>query len=131
MALAILDDEIRGDTKTALSKMQPEYSMTWVYKSQKGEVFPRRSVSKPGDLQDAYVIQGRRYDIKNVVAHDSTVMIEMIESYPDPDTKKIYQTPQVIVLEFKGGKILRGRHYCDPQVSSLDLDSDTLDNLYK
>ncbi len=47
-------------------------------------------------------------------------MAEMIESYPDPKTKKVYKTPMVIVWEFKNGKIFKGRHYCDPQVSYID-----------
>jgi len=130
-ALAILDDEIKGDTKSALLKMHPDYSMTWVNKTQKGTLFPKAFVRDVKDLTDVYVIKDRKYDIKNIVATGNTVMIEMIESYPDPKTKKVYKTPQVIVLEFKGGKILRGRHYNDPQISYLDIDDQTLEQIYK
>jgi len=130
-ALAILNDEIRGDLVAALSKMDPAYSMTWVYKTpKKGTLFP---VSRPDfeeDMKEAYVVKGRNYDIKNITEGPDTVMIEMVESYPDPDTKKLYQTPQVIVMEFKDGKIIRGRHYCDPNISYLDLKKEDIDGIY-
>jgi len=130
-ALSLLDDEINGDVKSALSKMHPEYSMTWVYKSTNGKLFPRQYASKSDDLRDVYLIKGRGYDIKHVTSREDVVMIEMIENYPDQDTKKIHRTPQVIVLEFRDGKVLRGRHYCDPQISYLDLDDNMLTDAYK
>ena len=48
-------------------------------------------------------------------------MVELIESYPNPETKKIYRTPLVLVLEMKNGKIVTGRHYCDPRLSYRHL----------
>lgn len=45
----------------------------------------------------------------------------MIESYPDPESRKMYRTNQVIVLELNDGKIRTGRHYCDPKLSFADL----------
>jgi ketosteroid isomerase-like protein len=131
-ALQILEDEIRGDVASALKKMDPSYSMTWVYKApKKGTLFP---VSRPdfqADMKDVYKIEGRHYDIKNVTEGENVVMIEMIESYPDPETKKLYQTPLVIVMEFKDGKIIRGRHYCDPNLSYLDLKKEDIDGIFK
>lgn len=116
LALDILRDEVKGDIKSALAKMSPEYSMTWMYK--KGEMlFP---VSRPdfsAEMKDVYAITGRKYDIKKIAEGEGTVMIELIESYPDPKTKEVYRTPLVLVLEIRDGKILRGRHYCDPAVS--------------
>jgi ketosteroid isomerase-like protein len=58
-------------------------------------------------------------------------MIEMVESYPDPKTKKVYRTPLVIVLEMQNGKIRRGRHYCDPDLSYLHLTKKTVERAYR
>lgn len=129
-ALEILQDEIIGNVESALKKMDPSYSMTWVYKSQKGILFPQSKPDFKSEMKDVYKIDGRNYDIKNVTEGDNVVMIEMIESYPDPETKKLHQTPLVIVLEFKDGKILRGRHYCDPQLSYLDLKKEDIDRVF-
>ena len=57
-------------------------------------------------------------------------MVELVESYPDPDSKKMYRTPLVLVLEFKDGKIHRGRHYCDPQLSYLYLSAKQIKEIY-
>lgn len=58
-------------------------------------------------------------------------MIEMVESYPDPKTEKVYKTPLVIILEMKDGKIKRGRHYCDPDLSYLNLSNKQIDKIFK
>ncbi len=126
LVLDILQDEIRGDVAAALSKMDKNYSMTWVYKSPKGVLFP---VSKPdfaADMKEAYVIKDRKYDIKNIAEGENVVMVELVESYTDQDTNQFHQTPLTLVLEIKDGKILRGRHYCDPQVSYLKLDNNEI-----
>lgn len=115
--IEILQDEVRGDTKNALKKMTKDYTMTWVYETSKGTLFPHTKVSKDDDLDDAYVIKGRKYEIFHLAENKNTVMVELIESYPDPDTKKVYRTPLVLVLEMKNGKIETGRHYCDPRLS--------------
>jgi len=66
--------------------------------------------------EDIYPISGRIYDIRNITESDNVVMVELIESYPDPDNKIIFRTPLIIVLEFQNGKIKNGRHYCDPNI---------------
>ena len=119
--LDILKDEIRGDVQSALKKMTSDYSMTWVYKTKRGVLFPRTKNDIKKDLAETYPIKGRKYDIKNIAEGDNVVIVEMVESYPDPETKKVYRTPLVIVLEMKGGKIRIGRHYCDPDLSYLCL----------
>jgi len=120
LVLDILKDEVEGDAKGALKKMTGDYSMTWMYKW-KDELFPSSEVSEEKDLMDVYPIKGREYDIRNIAEGEDLVMLELIESYPDPKTGKMYRTPQVIVLEIKDGKIKKGRHYCDPQVSHIEL----------
>jgi hypothetical protein len=58
-------------------------------------------------------------------------MVEMVESYPDPKTKKVYRTPLVIVLEMKNGKIRTGRHYLDPRLSFKYLTKRQVKKAYK
>jgi hypothetical protein len=128
--LEILKNEIEGDVQSALQKMDSGYSMTWVYKSPKGVLFP---VSRPdfkAEMKEVYKIEGRTYDIKNVAEGENIVMVELVERYPDPETKHLHQTPLVLVIEMQNGKIRRGRHYCDPQISYLDLKKEDIDQIY-
>lgn len=119
--LDILRDEVLGDTKNALRKMAKDYTMTWVYGSKNGTLFPKTAVSKGADLDDTYIIKGRKYEIMHIAEGKNVVIVELIESYPDPDTKKTYRTPLVLVLKMKNGKIETGRHYCDPRLSYRHL----------
>lgn len=90
MVLDILQDEINGDTSSALKKVTKDYTMTWVYKSKKG-LFPTEKITSGKDLEDIYVIKGRQYDIRNIAEEKNVVMVEMIESYPDPKNKESVQ----------------------------------------
>lgn len=126
--LAILQNEVDGDTKAAMEKMTDDYTMTWVYETRSGDNFPRSHVNKSADLEDVYHYKGREYDIRNMVETDEVVMLEVIESYPDPDTGQMYRTPQVIVLQLKDGKIQTGRHYCDPRLSFKELTKEEIDD---
>jgi ketosteroid isomerase-like protein len=131
-ALDILDDEIKGDIQAALKKMHDDYSMTWVYKTHKTkELFPTTPKNIKKMMSAVYHIKGRSYDIKNVSEGKDVVMIELVESYPDPKTRKVYRTPLVLVLEFKKGKIITGRHYCDPQIPYLHLSKKQINKIYK
>jgi hypothetical protein len=127
IALEILKDEASGDTKAAAEKMHlDDYSMTWMYRS-KSDLFP--SVS--GDvvresMSDVYTIKGRVYEIINHAQGDDVVFIEMIESYPDEKSGKEFRTPITLVLKFKDGKIITGRHYTDPQLSYEYLSKETI-----
>lgn len=119
--LEILKDEINGDVASAMRKLTPDYTMTWVYKGRNSVLFPRTRRDVERELEVVYPIRGRKYDIKNIAEGRDLVMVEMVESYPDARTGKIYRTPLVIVLEMKKGKIRKGRHYCDPDLSYLHL----------
>lgn len=131
VVLAILNDEVRGEVKSALKKLSKNYSMTWVYRHPKNKkLFPRTKKDIQADLEEVYPIKGRRYDIKNIAEGDGVVMVELIESYPDPKVKKRYQTPLVLVLEMKNGKIQKGRHYCDPNLSYLHLTKKQLHKIF-
>ena len=118
--LDILQDEVDGNVVSALRKMTRDYTMTWMYKSGK-MLFPSTGKNVEKEMKEVYPIKGRQYDIRNVAEGDGVVMIELVESYPDPKTRKVYRTPLVLVLEMKNGKIRRGRHYCDPKISYLHL----------
>jgi ketosteroid isomerase-like protein len=124
--LAILKNEVDGDVKAALQKMTGDYSMTWMY--QRGEeLFPATGKSVESEMEEAYPIKGRRYDIRNIAEGDDVIMVELIESYPDPETGKEYRTPLVLVLEMEDGKIKKGRHYCDPRTSFMYLSQKQID----
>lgn len=78
-------------------------------------------------MTEAYPIRGREYDIRNITENENVVMIEVIESYPNEETGKVYRTPQVIVLELVNGKIRTGRHYTDPRLSYMELTKEAID----
>ena len=119
IALSILEDEATGNLSSALSKLHPDYLMTWMYQGK--TTFPRETFKNLDEGKEIYEIKGRKYDIKNIAETENVVFIELVESYPDPKTKKVYRTPLVLVLEFQNSKIRRGRHYCDPKISHLHL----------
>ena len=129
----ILEDEIRGDISSALKKMTDDYSMTWVYKRKDGKLFPTvTSEDVRAAMKDVYVIKGREYKIRHIIAQDNVVMAELVESYPDENNPEIvYRTPVVIVWEFENGKIKTGRHYCDPQLSYMNLSEEDVKGIYR
>lgn len=128
--LRILEDEIRGNTAAALKKLAQKYSMTWVYKAKNGKLFPKTTSNIKKELEEVYYIKDRKYDIKNIAEGQNVVMVEMVESYPDQKTRKVYRTPLVIVLEMEKGKIRKGRHYCDPRLSYMYLTKKQIKKLF-
>lgn len=129
---AVLQDEVKGDVRAALKKLDDAYTMTWVYKAPKSDtLFPTTQKSIEDELEEVYHIKDRRYDIKHMVADDDVVFVEMIESYSDPETKQVYRTPLVLVLEMKEGKIKTGRHYCDPALSYMNLSEEEVRKAFK
>ena len=128
--LDVLKDEVRGDVASALRKITDDYSMTWVYKG-KTRLFPHTGKSIKKELKRTYPIKGREYDLRNVAEGKDLVMLELIESYPDPKTKKTYRTPLVLVLEMQNGKIKTGRHYCDPKISFMHLSKNQIEAAFR
>jgi ketosteroid isomerase-like protein len=126
-----LDAEAKGDVKRTLKLLHPAYSMTWVEKDSRGKLFPHTSHDIKKELEEVYPIQGRQYEIQHIAEGKNTVIIEMVESYPDSKTKKVYRTPLVIVLEMSGGKIKKGRHYCDPRLPYLYLKKNQIERLFR
>lgn len=128
----VLQNEVGGDVAGALKKITKDYTMTWVYSGIKSkELFPTTGNDMKAELEDIYPIKGRQYDIKNIAEGDNVVMVELVESYPDPKTKKVYRTPLVLVLEMKNGKIRTGRHYLDPTLSRKYLTKSQVKKAYK
>lgn len=128
----VLQDEVDGDVAAALKKITKDYTMTWVDGGLKGkELFPTTGNDMKAELEEVYPIKGRQYDIKNIAEGENLVMVELIESYPDLKTKKVYRTPLVLVLEMKGGEIRTGRHYLDPTLSRKHLTKLQVSKAYK
>jgi hypothetical protein len=129
--IEILYDEVLGRTNEAKLKTHQDYKMTWVYSKSSGQLFPTANMKNGTEKsKEIYQIKGRVYEIMNIAESENLVMIELIESYPDPETKEVYRTPLVIVLEFEDGKIKRGRHYCDPKLSYMHLTKEQTDLAY-
>ena len=84
-------------------------------------MFPCTKANVKTELKEVYPIKDRVYEIKNIAEGKNVVMIELVENYPDPETKKIYRTPLTLILEMKNDKIVTGRHYCDPRLSFMFL----------
>jgi ketosteroid isomerase-like protein len=129
--LNVLQDEANGNVKSALSRLTDDYSMTWVYQKKDGTFFPTTGKNIDDELAEVYPIRNRKYIIKNIAEGEGVVMVELIESYPDPDTGVVYRTPLVLVLEIKNNKIRTGRHYCDPNLSYANLPEAKIESLYK
>lgn len=129
--LTILKNEVDGDVSGAKSKMSSDYTQTWMYQAKDGTLFPSYVSSTNGSMEEIYHIKGREYHIYNITESENTVMVECVEQYPDEKTGKLYRTPEVLLIEFKDGKICRGRHYCDPKISYLALTDEIIDTAYK
>jgi len=130
--LDILQDEVNGNVAAALQKMTDDYTMTWVDLGMDGKkLFPTTGNDMEKELEEAYPIKGRKYEIKNIAEGDEVVMVELIESYPDPKTGEVYRTPLVLVLEIQDGKIRTGRHYLDPRIAQRHLSESEIEKAYK
>lgn len=131
----ILRDEVRGDLRSARDKMDKDFTVTYMYKNSKGEMFPCSSRPSDSELTEVYEIKGRSYEIKNYAENHfngyDVVFVEFIERYTDPKTGQKYQTPVVVVLEIKDGKIKTNRHYCDNDVSFENISTETLKSAFK
>jgi hypothetical protein len=132
IVLGILQNEVDGDVSSALERMTKDYSMTWVNCGINGQkLFETTSNDLQSELSEVYPIKGRKYEIKNIAEGKDVVMVELIESYPDPKTTKVYRTPLVLVLEMKSNKIQTGRHYVDPRLSMMYLSRKQVNTAYK
>lgn len=114
--------------------LHDEFTVTDMVISGSGKIFPRlEGYALEKVINEAFVIKGREFIFPTIVADEETqtVIVEFIESYPDPKTKKIYRTPQVAICKIKDGKIYRTRHYMDPRLSYEYLDQSVIDDALK
>lgn len=116
VVLEILKNEVDGAVVSAFDKMTEDYSMTWMY-SRGNKLFPSTNKKVTQEMEEAFSIKGRKYDIRNILERDNIVMVELIESYPDMETPKKYRSPLVLIFELEEGKVRKVRHYSDPQAS--------------
>lgn len=84
-------------------------------------------------MKVAFPIKNREFIFISICADENTqkVIVEFIESYPDPANNKEFRTPQVAVCEIKDGLIHRTRHYMDPRISYLHLSEQDINKAYK
>jgi ketosteroid isomerase-like protein len=84
-------------------------------------------------MRMAFKIEGREFEFKTVLADEptQTVVVEFVESYPDPETKQVYRTPQVSICKIRDGKIYRTRHYMDPRLSYKYLSKEVIDSVFE
>lgn len=129
--LAILQDEVDGKVSDALGKMTSDYSQTWMYQVKDGTLFPDDTSTSDESMEEIYHIKGREYYIYNITESENTVMVECVEQYPDEKTGQLYRTPEVLIIEFRDGKICRGRHYADPRLSYVTLTDEMINIAYK
>jgi hypothetical protein len=128
--LTILQDEIDGNVAAAMRKMTSSYTQTWMYQGGNDVLFP--SVRKPSaeQMQEVYETEGREYHIYNITESVDTVMVECVEQYPNVQTGFLHRTPLVLIVQFDGDMIVRGRHYCDPRLSQTILTDEVLKAAY-
>jgi len=122
--LASFEAEKEGDVAKNAELLHEDFKVVDMVIAQDGSIFPTLEASKLKEQIDtAFKIEGREFTFKTVVADESTqtVVVEFIESYPDPETSQLYRTPQVAICQIKDGKIYRTRHYMDPRLSYENL----------
>lgn len=125
LVLLSFSAEKNHDIKSNYEYLHEDFAVTDMIVDQNDKPFPRLSGKKLEEsINEAFIIEGREFYFPNILADEEsqTVMVEFVESYPDPETKKVYRTPQVAICKIKDGKIFRTRHYMDPRLSYKYLD---------
>lgn len=111
-----------------------EFAFVDMVKDAKSQLFPRVQGGQMIDLMEqAFKIKGREFVFKTILADSDQqiVVVEFIESYPDPKTGQVYRTPQVAICEIKDGKIFRTRHYMDPRLSFMEISQAQIEEAYE
>lgn len=125
--------ERNNDIVAGREYITEDFTVTEMTLGKDGNHFPSLTGEELDNLMNlAFKIEGREYEFKTVVADEETqtVIVEFIESYPDPKTGKIYRTPQISVCNIKNGKIFRTRHYMDPRLSFENIDEETMNEVF-
>ena len=123
LVLTSFDSERQMDIQKGLELVSEDYKMTDMMISNDGKtLFPSISAADArAMMNEVYQIKERKYRFVNVVAEaeKGVVVVEFVETYPDPQTGQLYCTPQVAICEVVEGKIRRTRHYMDPRTTFL------------
>lgn len=122
------------DIQAGLKSVDEEFKVTEMVASKDGNHLPSLSGKKLRDLMKlAFKTEGRQYTFKSVLADEEsqTVIVEFIETYPDPKSGQIYRTPQISVCSIKNGKIFRTRHYMDPRLSFENLTESQIESSFQ
>lgn len=125
--------EKHRDLKAGLECIDDDFRVTEMTYSENNEHFSSLSGKKLRELMGfAFKTEGREYEFKSIVADEETqtVIVEFIESYPDPKTGQVYRTPQISVCNIKNGKIFRTRHYMDPRLSFANISKKEIDSAF-
>lgn len=133
LVLASFMAEKDRDISAGLECIDDDFKVTEMVYSKNAHHFPSLTGKKLSDLMKlAFQIKGREYSFKSIVADEKTqtVIVEFIETYPDPKTGQIYRTPQISVCKVENGKIYRTRHYMDPRLSFEDISEHELDAVF-
>lgn len=131
--LASYEAERTGDVALNKSLISPDFKFTDMVVDEDGAPFIKMGGQEASELMnEAFKIKGRKFIFKTIVADEDTqkVIVEFIESYPDPNSGKEFRTPQVAIIEFNNGLIHRTRHYLDPRISYLYLAADEVEKAF-
>ena len=125
--------EKNNDINEGRECITEDFTVTEMTLGKDGNHFPSLTGEELDNLMNlAFKIEGREYEFKSIVADEKTqtVIVEFIESYPEPKTGQIYRTPQISVCKIKSGKIFRTRHYMDPRLSFENIDEETMNEVF-
>lgn len=133
LVIASFMAEKNRDLQTGLDLIDEDFTVTEMIYGEDGKHLPSLNGEPLRDLMGlAFTTKDRDYVFKSVVADEQTqtVIVEFIESYPDPATGQVYRTPQISVCQVKDGKIHRTRHYMDPRLSFEHLSESQIDSAF-
>ncbi len=133
LVLNSYDAERTNRVAKNLSLVSDNFHFTDMVVAPDKTVFPRVGGEALRKLmKEAFSIKGRQFVFKTIVADEQTqtVVIEFIESYPDPKSGQVYTTPQVSICKITDGKISSTRHYMDPRLSFMNLSNDVIEHAF-
>lgn len=133
LVLASFEAEKDNDINKNKSLLHPNFRMIDMVHTDKSPPF---RTLEGNDLEHqikiAFPIKGREFVFKSILVDvkDQKVIVEFIESYPDPVTKQVYKTPQIAICEIKDGLIHRTRHYMDPRLSYDNISETEIESCF-
>jgi len=132
--LASFKAEREHDVVANAKILHPQFKVTDMLLTEDNTVFPELTGKNLQQLiKTAFKIKNRDYQFKTIVADvkTQTVVVEFVESYPDPSSGKVFRTPQVAICSFKDGRLYRTRHYMDPRLPYKYLNSSIINKAFE